>query len=156
MDALLSSKRTNDGWVGCYRVQIPLDNLNLEDKPRFPKLLAFEEQVEILATMLERYGVIHQTYDLFIGYPEHDQSVLDRFAEGCLRIKNDLSKLSANYDLTSTSLIWLYCLGRKILKLYGICWPSTSTRIRRSSQSFSPPSTPDTSPTTRFLIGGWN
>lgn len=97
MDALLWSKHTADEWVGCYRVQIPLDNLNLEEKKRFPKLLDFEDQLEILAAMLQSYGVVHQTYDLFIGYPEHDQFVLDRFAEGCLRIKHDLSKLNPDY-----------------------------------------------------------
>lgn len=97
MDALLWNKQTEDEWLGCYRVQIPLDNLNLEEKKRFPKLLEFDEQLEILAAMLVDYGVTHQTYDLFIGYPEHDQSVLDRFTEGCLRIKHGLGRLSPAY-----------------------------------------------------------
>ena len=98
MDALLWNRHTDDEWVGCYRVQIPLDNLNLEEKKRFPKLLDFEDQLHILATMLDDYGVIHQTYDLFIGYPEHDRTVLDRFTEGCLRIRDTLGALSSEYQ----------------------------------------------------------
>lgn len=98
MDALLSSHRENGRWVGCYRVQIPLDNLNLEAKSRFPKLLSFDQQVDILAAMLTDYGVIHQTYDLFIGYPEHDMDVLDRFTAGCLRIKETLRRLRSDFQ----------------------------------------------------------
>lgn len=97
-DALLWNKReANGAFRGCYRVQIPLDNLNLEEKSRFPKLRSFDEQVEVLARMLTDYGVAHQTYDLFIGYPEHDDAVLNRFADGCLRIKDELSRLSPDY-----------------------------------------------------------
>jgi hypothetical protein len=97
-DALLWNDRAPDGsFRGCYRVQIPLDNLNLEEKSRFPKLLTFDEQLEILASMLIDYRVAHQTYDLFIGYPEHDERVLDRFTDGCLRIKQTLSSLSPDY-----------------------------------------------------------
>jgi hypothetical protein len=93
--ALLWNERTPEGRLnGCYRVQIPLDNLNLETTSRFPKLFSFDEQIEILGTMLVDYGVAHQTYDLFIGYPEHDARVLDRFTEGCQRIKAELGGLS--------------------------------------------------------------
>lgn len=97
-DALLWNERTADGaFRGCYRVQIPLDNLNLEEKSRFPKLLTFDEQLEVLAAMLVDYQVKHQTYDLFIGYPEHDDVVLNRFTDGCLRIKDRLSGLDPEY-----------------------------------------------------------
>lgn len=98
MDALLWSERKDGDWKGCYRVQIPLDNLNLEVKSRFPKLLSFDEQVGVLAEMLTRNGVVHQTYDLFIGYPEQDASVLDVFYNGCMRIKEELSALSPEYN----------------------------------------------------------
>jgi hypothetical protein len=97
MDALLWSKQINGEWQGCYRVQIPLDNLNLEEKKRFPKLLNFEEQLEILSIMVKDYKVHHQTYDLFIGYPEQNQAVLDKFIQACIRIKHDLSKLSSEF-----------------------------------------------------------
>ena len=93
MASLLWSDRSDERWRGCYRVQIPLDNLNLEEKIRFPKLRAFEEQLEILACMLTDYGVGHQTYDLFIGYPEHTPEVVDTFARACLRIRDELSAL---------------------------------------------------------------
>jgi hopanoid C-3 methylase len=96
-EALLGNERTDDGWVGCYRVQIPLDNMNIVKK-RFPKLLGFDEQVDILATMLTEYGIAHQTYDLFIGYPEQDRAAADRFTEYCLRIKDELGSLSADYQ----------------------------------------------------------
>jgi len=91
MDALLWNRQTDEGWAGCYRVQIPLDNMNLA-KLRFPKLLVFDEQLEVLAAMLD-HGIGHQTYDLFIGYPEHSPGVVDQFTEGCLRIKETLSGL---------------------------------------------------------------
>ncbi|HEY7071525.1 MAG TPA: radical SAM protein [Acidimicrobiales bacterium] len=92
MDALLWNEQTDGGWRGCYRVQIPLDNMNLA-KLRFPKLLAFGEQLEVLSAMLD-YGVAHQTYDLFIGYPEHSVEVVDQFTAGCLQIRDTLSRQS--------------------------------------------------------------
>jgi hopanoid C-3 methylase len=52
----------------------------------------------VLAEMLTRNGVVHQTYDLFIGYPEQDAAVLDRFYDGCMRIKQELSALSPEYN----------------------------------------------------------
>ncbi|AEH09303.1 B12-binding domain-containing radical SAM protein [Candidatus Protofrankia datiscae] len=93
--ALLDSTVTDEGWVGCYRVQIPLDNMNIKKK-RFPKLLGVDEQVDILATMLTDHGVGHQTYDLFIGYPEHDPEGIDLFGDYCLRIKSELSALGGS------------------------------------------------------------
>lgn len=97
MDALLWSNRSSKEWVGCYRVQIPLDNLDLEDKKRFHKLPAFEKQLEVLASMLVDHNVIHQTYDLFIGYPEQSKEVVNRFINGCLTIKEELLKLDSNF-----------------------------------------------------------
>ena len=97
MDYLLWSDTSGDDWKGCYRVQIPLDNLALETKKRFPKLLSFERQLDILKTMLVDYNIIHQTYDLFIGYPEQDQSVIDKFTNACLKIKDTLSNANSNY-----------------------------------------------------------
>jgi hypothetical protein len=94
-EALLGNERTEAGWVGCYRVQIPLDNMNIV-KNRFPKLLGFDRQVDILATMLRDYGVGHQTYDLFIGYPEHDPPALEQFLRYCLRIKEELGALGGD------------------------------------------------------------
>ena len=90
--ALLDSEITDGRWVGCYRVQIPLDNMNIKKK-RFPKLLGFDEQVDVLATMLTDHGVRHQTYDLFIGYPEHDREGIDLFTEYCLRLKEELTSI---------------------------------------------------------------
>jgi hypothetical protein len=90
--ALLDHTVTDDGWVGCYRIQVPLDNMNIKRK-RFPKLLGFDEQVSVLATMLTEHGVAHQTYDLFIGYPEHDQESIDQFGDYCLRIREELTAL---------------------------------------------------------------
>lgn len=98
MDALLWNRQDDGEWLGCYRVQIPLDNLDLEEKKRFPKLLDFEGQLQVLAAMLEGYGVAHQTYDLFIGYPEQDRAVLDRFTRGCLRIKEELGRLRPDFN----------------------------------------------------------
>lgn len=91
-DALLGSEMIDGRWVGCYRVQIPLDNMNVK-KRRFPKLLGFDEQVDVLATMLTDHGVAHQTYDLFIGYPEHDREGIDMFTDYCLRLKDELTTL---------------------------------------------------------------
>jgi hypothetical protein len=71
---------------------VPLDNMNIKRK-RFPKLLGFDEQVSVLATMLTEHGVAHQTYDLFIGYPEHDQESIDQFGDYCLRIREELTAL---------------------------------------------------------------
>ncbi|MFF3275864.1 B12-binding domain-containing radical SAM protein [Streptomyces chrestomyceticus] len=93
--ALLGNEKSADGWVGCYRVQIPLDNMNIV-KSRFPKLLGFDDQVDILATMLTDYGVGHQTYDLFIGYPEQDAAAIDQFNDYCLRIKDELGELGGS------------------------------------------------------------
>lgn len=95
--ALLSNDRGPEGWTGCYRVQIPLDNMNIAKK-RFPKLLGFDQQVDILATMLTDYGIAHQTYDLFIGYPEQNAAAVDRFMQYCLRIKDELGALSNLYQ----------------------------------------------------------
>lgn len=95
MDALLWNSRVDGEWRGCYRVQIPLDNLNIEKK-RFAKLLTFERQLEILSAMLD-YGVEHQTYDLFIGYPEHDAKAIDTFIRACISIKDSLTALSPKY-----------------------------------------------------------
>jgi hopanoid C-3 methylase len=94
--ALLGSSQGPEGWIGCYRVQIPLDNMNIVKK-RFPKLLGFDEQVTVLATMLTDYGVRHQTYDLFIGYPEQDARAVDTFTGYCLRIREELSALDSGY-----------------------------------------------------------
>jgi hypothetical protein len=97
-DALLWNRTDTDGkFHGCYRVQIPLDNLNLESHSRFPKLMTFDEQLNVLATMLTDYHVLHQTYDLFIGYPEHDDIIINRFTDGCLRIKDVLKRRSTGY-----------------------------------------------------------
>ena len=97
LDHLLWNDRSSDDWKGCYRVQIPLDNLALECKSRFPKLLAFERQLNVLKAMLTHSGMIHQTYDLFIGYPEQDRAVIDKFTNACLTIKNTLFDLDNNY-----------------------------------------------------------
>ncbi|MFB7511955.1 MULTISPECIES: B12-binding domain-containing radical SAM protein [unclassified Streptomyces] len=94
-EALLGSDKTGDSWTGCYRVQIPLDNMNIA-KSRFPKLLGFDEQVDVLATMLTEYGVGHQTYDLFIGYPEQDAVAIDQFNDYCRRIKEELTTLGGD------------------------------------------------------------
>lgn len=92
-EALLGNEMVDGEWRGCYRVQIPLDNMNIA-KTRFPKLRGIDEQVDILATMLTDYGIEHQTYDLFIGYPEQDAAAIDLFTEYCLRIKDELGSLS--------------------------------------------------------------
>jgi len=97
LDHLLWNDRSGNDWKGCYRVQIPLDNLALEIKPRFPKLLTFERQLDVLKAMLTYSGMIHQTYDLFIGYPEQDSEVIDRFTNACLTIKDTLSSIDNNY-----------------------------------------------------------
>jgi hopanoid C-3 methylase len=91
-DALLGSEIVDGRWTGCYRVQIPLDNMNVK-KRRFPKLLGFDDQIDVLATMLTDHGVAHQTYDLFIGYPEHDHEGVDIFAEYCMRLKEELTSV---------------------------------------------------------------
>lgn len=88
--ALLDHEMVDGQWVGCYRVQIPLDNMNVK-KHRFPKLIGFDEQVNTLATMLSDHGVAHQTYDLFIGYPEHDHQSVAQFTEYCQRLKDELT-----------------------------------------------------------------
>ena len=90
-EALLNSEVVDGRRVGCYRVQIPLDNMNVKKK-RFPKLLGFDEQVDALATMLTNHGVAHQTYDLFIGYPEHDHAAIDQFTDYCLKLKEELTE----------------------------------------------------------------
>lgn len=94
-EALLGSEIVDGQWVGCYRVQIPLDNMHIK-KRRFPKLLGFDEQINVLATMLTDHGVGHQTYDLFIGYPEHDHEGVDMFTEYCLRLKEELTELGGD------------------------------------------------------------
>jgi hopanoid C-3 methylase len=93
--ALLGNEKSARGWTGCYRVQIPLDNMNIA-RNRFPKLLGFDQQVDILATMLTDYGIGHQTYDLFIGYPEQGPAAIGQFNEYCLRIKDELGNLGGS------------------------------------------------------------
>jgi hypothetical protein len=46
--------------------------------------------------MLTDYGVGHQTYDLFIGYPEQDAVAVDQFNDYCRRIKEELSALGGD------------------------------------------------------------
>lgn len=94
-NCLLGSEVKDGVRTGCYRVQIPLDNMNVKKK-RFPKLLGFDEQIDTLATMLTDHGVGHQTYDLFIGYPEHDHAAIDQFTDYCLRLKEELTGLAGD------------------------------------------------------------
>lgn len=97
MDALLWNRIHDGVWEGCYRVQVPLDNMNLEKENRFKKLLSFKDQIDILSEMLTTSNILHQTYDLFIGYPEQDQEVIDRFTEGCLTLKKELLSKNSNF-----------------------------------------------------------
>lgn len=55
MDALFWNERTDTQCLGCYRVQIPLENLRENAGEQFPKLVNFEKQLEILKS-ISSYG----------------------------------------------------------------------------------------------------
>lgn len=76
-----------DGKIkGCYRAQIPLENLTDEGPTIFRKLKPFKKNKEIIKA-LANSGVKMLTFNLIIGRPEDDQETLRLYYRRCGEIR---------------------------------------------------------------------
>jgi radical SAM superfamily enzyme YgiQ (UPF0313 family) len=89
METMFWNDRSGERWLGCYRVQIPLEYLGEEPTRKFRKLRSFQEQFEIVSAMLD-YGVVYQTFNVLIGHDEDGRADHDLYLERCLQLKEEL------------------------------------------------------------------
>jgi hypothetical protein len=95
MEYMFWSDRSQERWRGCYRVQIPLEFLGEEPTRRFNKLREFDEELEIIAAMVD-FGVTYQTYNVLIGHDGDDRDKIDRYLARCLEVKDALAERCAD------------------------------------------------------------
>jgi len=98
METLFWNDTSGDRWVGCYRVQIPLEYLGDEPTQKFRKLRPFQEQLKILTSMLD-LGVRFVTFNMLIGHDDDDMSMIDMYLDRCLQLKDLL--VAASPDATT-------------------------------------------------------
>lgn len=96
-EALLWNEKNSARHEGCYRVQIPIENLSDDADKKFPKLKSFSQQLEILKTIAQ-YGITYHNYNVIIGYPEDSAESLDNYISKCFTIKNELHKSCPDYN----------------------------------------------------------
>ena len=89
MDAVFWNSETDGRWAGCYRVQLSLEYLGDDPKKKFMKLRSFQEQREIIITMLRR-GVRYQTFNVLIGHDEDDAARINLYRDRCLELKEEI------------------------------------------------------------------
>jgi len=94
-DVLFWNKKSDNEWLGCYRVQIPLESLRNRASEKFPKLAKFEQQVETLRMILS-YGVTYHSYNVIIGYPDDSTEMLNDYLSKCFNIKDEMLKYDSN------------------------------------------------------------
>jgi len=89
MAAMFWSDRSKDRWLGCYRVQLPLEYLGEVPTSRFNKFIKlrpFDEELRILDAMLE-FGVLYQTFNILIGHDGDDDAAIDGYLRRALVLK---------------------------------------------------------------------
>ncbi|MCG5463625.1 cobalamin-dependent protein [Micromonospora sp. NPDC053740] len=99
METLFWNDTSGDRWIGCYRVQIPLEYLGDEPTKKFNKLRPFQEQLQIVTSMLD-LGVRYLTFNMLIGHDDDDQAMIDMYLDRCLQLKarlNEASTEATNY-----------------------------------------------------------
>lgn len=93
MEAMFWNDTSGDRWLGCYRVQIPLEYLGDEPTQKFRKLRPFQQQLEIVTAMLD-LGVRYITFNMLIGHDEDDLSMIDLYLDRCLQMKDRVAEVS--------------------------------------------------------------
>lgn len=93
MDAVFWNDASDGRWQGCYRVQLSLEYLGEDPKRKFNKLRPFQEQKQIVSTMLER-GVRYQTFNVLIGHDEDDRDRINLYLERCLELKEEIYRVA--------------------------------------------------------------
>ncbi|MEH1164838.1 cobalamin-dependent protein [Micromonospora sp. CPCC 205539] len=99
METLFWNDTSGDRWIGCYRVQIPLEYLGDEPTKKFNKLRPFQEQLQIVTSMLD-LGVRYLTFNMLIGHDDDDLPMIDMYLDRCLQLKarlNEASTEATNY-----------------------------------------------------------
>ncbi|MFF5177020.1 cobalamin-dependent protein [Micromonospora sp. NPDC000316] len=99
METLFWNDTSGDRWIGCYRVQIPLEYLGDEPTKKFNKLRPFQEQLQIVTSMLD-LGVRYLTFNMLIGHDDDDLPTIDMYLDRCLELKarlNEASTEATNY-----------------------------------------------------------
>lgn len=96
-EALFWNKKQGDKHLGCYRVQIPIENLSDHADKKFRKLKSFSQQIEILKIILQ-HGITYHNYNIIIGYPEDSDESLDNYLSKCFTLKNELYKSNSDYN----------------------------------------------------------
>jgi hopanoid C-3 methylase len=95
METLFWNDTSGDRWIGCYRVQVPLEYLGEEPTKKFRKLRPFQEQLQIITSMLD-IGVRFITFNLLIGHDEDDRSMMELYLERCLELKDRIAEVGAD------------------------------------------------------------
>ena len=93
METLFWNDTSGDRWIGCYRVQIPLEYLGDEPTQKFRKLRPFRQQLEIVTSMLN-LGVRYLTFNMLIGHDEDDLDMIDLYLDRSLEFKAKLAEIS--------------------------------------------------------------
>ncbi|WP_229399022.1 B12-binding domain-containing radical SAM protein [Micromonospora okii] len=94
METLFWNDTSGDRWIGCYRVQIPLEYLGDEPTKKFNKLRPFQEQMRIITSMLD-LGVRYLTFNMLIGHDDDDLPMIDMYLDRCLELKERLTETSS-------------------------------------------------------------
>lgn len=98
MDVLFWNEFKNGILYGCYRVQIPLENLGNFNTILFPKLIKFDYQIKILENIV-KLGVQHITFNVIIGFVNDDLLKIKEYEKKCKYIKKHLLKLKNNISI---------------------------------------------------------
>lgn len=95
MKSMFWNDMSGERWKGCYRVQIPLEELSESPSTKLPKLRKFSEQLEIIKSILD-CGINFITFNVIIGNDGDDNEKLNLYLKRCLELKEILNSHNIN------------------------------------------------------------
>lgn len=95
LETMFWHRKDKEGFKGCYRATIPLENLSDENSKLFRKLRPFDVMKTIIKSLSEM-EIEMLTFNLIIGRPQDDETILRLSYERCLEVKELVSSHSQN------------------------------------------------------------
>ncbi|WP_046746000.1 B12-binding domain-containing radical SAM protein [Kordia zhangzhouensis] len=106
LETMFWRRKDPDRTKGCYRATIPLENLSDDNNKLFRKLKPFNSMKSIIKSLSEM-EIDMLTFNLIIGRPEDDESILKLSYERCLEVK----ELVNTHSSTTQSYFNVYNLS---------------------------------------------
>jgi hypothetical protein len=93
IDAMFSSRRIGERFVGCYRSFVPLESLREDATRKYKKLRAWDLEQEILRTIAEA-GLPAFGYGIMIGFVDDTAETLKLTAQRCYELRDECAKVN--------------------------------------------------------------